>query len=149
MLTFFRARSPSALATSLWAHWKLSCVKILRIHHCCAVRSSCPERFCSVTEMGLKTTEGVRNTAIIGLFLLAPLAVLIITIVIFVKCASCCENNRDGFRNRIRDLWMKVPQWRYFGSSSRKTSERSSSSSVSIAEDSRDVELGDNRSQIR
>lgn len=90
---------------------------------------------------------GAKYTGVLGLFLLVPITIIVVIVVISIKCASCCATTWDELVNWIRGLWMRVQWPRYLMSRSRRVGERSGSSSSSIAEVSRDVEMeGDRRS---
>lgn len=89
---------------------------------------------------------GAKATGLSALYLLIPIALLGLLVllgVVSVKCGS--GRNTDG-HDFVNQLWMRVLWWRCWGRKSRESSDRSGSSSNSIVDNGRDIEMDGNRS---
>jgi hypothetical protein len=83
---------------------------------------------------GLATRMGLKNTTIIGLLILVPIAILVLVIAVSIKCASCGAATWAKLASWIRNQMRRYPE-----KERSEFSEESKSSGSSITEASRAV----------
>ena len=85
---------------------------------------------------------GAKATGTTALYLLIPITLLVILVVLGIVAVKCSSGGDTQERYLVNRIWMRALWWRCWGRESRESSERSGSSSNSIADQSRDVEMG-------